>query len=253
MLRIWHSILISKSVFFVIFLLLVFQVAKGQDKSSLNNYNFLNYSKSHIPTVGFGVSVPWRHSPLLHSTISLNRLNIKESLLDKHWEKNSVLIGIKTVEFPSILERNRFYQIGISYTGPSNLFFQIAAMYQLHSGYSHNYALMGGLHYETNRWIFGGVVRYYRGGNYMGEVCQGVSFHPSLEYAINDKFSIYSCMHISYLYLYTENYTSFSNTLLLKYKFSRGSSFFIGTETYFNPWTKRIIVRPTAGIESSFR
>lgn len=140
----------------------------------------------------------------------------------------------------------------LSYAASPHLLTQIEGLYQSFSNDRYRYALMGSIRYETNDgWSLGGKIRFDQTKGLGGGTYRGLSFHPSLEYAINDRFSIYSCMHISYSHL--EGSTHFSNTSLIKYKLSRSTSLFVGTETYFNPRTRRVVVNPTAGIESRVR
>lgn len=251
------NIILLKRVIFTFFLLLTPQLIVGQERYGINIVGAkMGYGKL------LSLSRPHGLDKIRHKYIDflpalsprLDFVEYKDFLPRIDLGKNVDLSGYITTEQFSfgMIGSPRIYGWGnISFSTSPHFSTRLSGLYQSYQNNMYGYSLTGSIRYEKQRWILEGNIRYDQTNILGKETHQGVSLHPSLEYAINDKFSIYSCLHIAYLH--KEGSTYFSNTSLIRYNLSRNISFFIGTETYFNPITKRVVVNPTAGIESRVR
>lgn len=103
-----------------------------------------------------------------------------------------------------------------------------------------------GVHWRGGRWELGAHLDYTQ-HQWLGRRMQTLGLTPFLVYRISDRLSIHSATHLP---LWHQGYQpGIVNSTVLKWRFTDRWSLFGGTETYFDIRTRRVVVRPTGGLE----
>lgn len=103
-----------------------------------------------------------------------------------------------------------------------------------------------GVHWRSGRWELGAYLDYTQ-HQWLGRRMQTLGLTPFWVYRISDRLSIHSATHLP---LWHQGYQpGIVNSTVLKWRFTDRWSLVGGTETYFDIRTRRVVVRPTGGLE----
>lgn len=103
-----------------------------------------------------------------------------------------------------------------------------------------------GLHWANDRWELG-VLASYTEYQWLMHRMRNLGVAVSAGYHISDRVSVHSVTHLP---LSSQGYQAdVINRTVLKWRFSDRWKMVVGTETYFDIRRRRVVVRPTGGLE----